>query len=51
MPNRKAKQDTAKATLARVKKEMARPRVAKSARAPIRAGAVHEPHLGRKEVV
>jgi hypothetical protein len=32
MPKDKVKQESGKATLARVKKEMARPRVAKSAR-------------------
>jgi hypothetical protein len=50
MLNKKDKKELDNATLVSVKKEMAKPRVAKSARAPVRAGEVREPRLGPKEV-
>jgi hypothetical protein len=51
MRKKKAKAETGRATLDRVRKEMARPRVAKSARRPTRVGERREPHLGGREVV
>jgi hypothetical protein len=51
MRKKKATTETGRAALARVRKEMARPRVAKSARRPTRVGKRREPHLGGKEIV
>jgi hypothetical protein len=51
MLNKKGKKELDNSTLASVKKEMAKPRVAKSARVPVRAGEVRVPRLSLKEVV